>query len=688
MMKFFRKHNRKLLAIFMALLLVVWLGGSALQAMFMPDRSKQVVATCRYGDIRVADQQAAEYSTSLLTQMRVPWSTPFGGRGDPLTVMDWVLLTREARDAGVMPTGGELDTLLPASLQNAIKQVAYDRDVKPDRIRAAFAEFFAVQQLQSLAASALVPSEAELRVAARNAYERVKIDAVALSANTFKDDQTEFSDAEVQEQFNAYRDSEPVPDTLTFGYYQQPRVKIEYIRIDPARIEENLRVSEDELERRARDFWRENRDNAVFRRPPTTQPADEATTQPVDEPTTQPAGEATTQPAQPESEFSESYTEARPAAHQAVRARLAAQVTENLTAWLGQQLAEVFFEADVGPNGYKVAPDEVKQAGYLQEIIQHAPSRIAYPEAVEIKTTDWFSAADAAEWQREPDATKVPGIGKARVQLSSTQSFRLAQLAFAVEGLAEIPTGGGHADEAREVYVAPYQFSPHALRGLNDELYLFRVVGVEAAHSPASVDLVRDKVIADLRLKSGFEQARAALEALKAQVEQGKTLADAWEGQEDLKAKVKEVRSDGLFENIKFAHRQLNAPPGFNYTWAGRLGKVDYKFVDDCFAVGNQPGEGPKLAIIEQPDSARVVLVQWLEVEPMTADQYNRERDRILMTLLRRRYADFNDTWTSSEQIHARTEFKWAGARKRAGAEEEEEAPATEEEAGGDQSDA
>ena len=30
MMKFFRKHMKELLAVFMALLLVVWLGGSAL----------------------------------------------------------------------------------------------------------------------------------------------------------------------------------------------------------------------------------------------------------------------------------------------------------------------------------------------------------------------------------------------------------------------------------------------------------------------------------------------------------------------------------------------------------------------------------------------------------------------------------------------------------------------------------
>ena len=99
MMKFFRKHHKKLLAVFMVLLMIVFLGGSALDSLLRPSGDR-VVATCNAGDISYSDHRVAEARTRILSMMGLPWEQPFSGMAEPLTTLDWILLTREAKLLG------------------------------------------------------------------------------------------------------------------------------------------------------------------------------------------------------------------------------------------------------------------------------------------------------------------------------------------------------------------------------------------------------------------------------------------------------------------------------------------------------------------------------------------------------------------------------------------------------------
>ena len=65
MMKFFRKYNKALLAVFMVLLMVVFLGGSALNTLLSPSGDR-VVATSAVGTISFLDQRMAEDTRSIL----------------------------------------------------------------------------------------------------------------------------------------------------------------------------------------------------------------------------------------------------------------------------------------------------------------------------------------------------------------------------------------------------------------------------------------------------------------------------------------------------------------------------------------------------------------------------------------------------------------------------------------------
>ncbi|MCH7597015.1 MAG: hypothetical protein IID35_10695, partial [Planctomycetes bacterium] len=99
MMKFFRKHNKTLLAIFMSGLMIVFIGGSALQG-FLTPQSDQVIATSIFGDISLLDQQEAKRVTDILDQVGQDWSRPISGASEPLQTMEWILLAREAERTG------------------------------------------------------------------------------------------------------------------------------------------------------------------------------------------------------------------------------------------------------------------------------------------------------------------------------------------------------------------------------------------------------------------------------------------------------------------------------------------------------------------------------------------------------------------------------------------------------------
>ena len=108
MMKFFRKHNKKLLAVFMVLLMVVFVGGSALTYIATPSLDRKV-ANSKYGPITELDIAIAKQTTTLLTnsgyvfdgkQPMVNLRQGAPVTNTPLTLKDWVLLVREAEALG------------------------------------------------------------------------------------------------------------------------------------------------------------------------------------------------------------------------------------------------------------------------------------------------------------------------------------------------------------------------------------------------------------------------------------------------------------------------------------------------------------------------------------------------------------------------------------------------------------
>ena len=163
LMKFFRKHNKQLLAIFMAGLMIVFIGGSALQGLMTP-KTNPVVANSKYGPVTLVDQQSANDQTNLLEMMGLDWRRPVPGGGKPLEAVDWILLRREAHalGAGVSPAAVRASATDEAFFDR-VNNVAQRLRIKPDVIHAAMADFQSVQQAAMSVAGSTVPSEAEIR---------------------------------------------------------------------------------------------------------------------------------------------------------------------------------------------------------------------------------------------------------------------------------------------------------------------------------------------------------------------------------------------------------------------------------------------------------------------------------------------------------------------------------------------
>ena len=316
MMKFFRKHNKKMLAVFMALLLVVWLGGSALSKLVQPEGNKRVIADSRFGELRELDRLQANNVTELLGSMRIEWdgwqtASGYVLRGPkPLSVYEWMLLTREAERMGVRVSPDDAaETLNRRGLTTDVVNTISARIRRaPEDLYAAMAQYLSVQKAMDIVQQSSRLSEARLRLAARDSFEKIKVDLVAFKADQLVDAEAPPDESELASLFEEYRE-EHRGQGMNFGYYQDARVRAQYIKVDLEKVKEGLRVGDTVLERRAREYWKEHKDDPAFRRPP--EPETKPAVEPA-EPETEPAAEGDSDTPDPTAEPDDADAEGSP----------------------------------------------------------------------------------------------------------------------------------------------------------------------------------------------------------------------------------------------------------------------------------------------------------------------------------------------------------------------------------------
>lgn len=645
MMRFFRKYTRECMAVLMVLLMIVFIGGSALEGLLMQDTGGTVAFNSRLGDITHADQQAAKSTTDLLSSLGVNWSQPlFGSGAEPLNVMDWILLQREAKRLGVEANLSSVQRMVQqqTGLQTRIPQIAWTHQIQERQIHEALRQFATIQEVAAAVAGAAMVSEAEVRQAAYDALDRVDINVVELPADVFlttEGEGQEFTDEQIAAQFEQYKDDVP-GGGVEFGYYIEPQIRIEYIRIDRDKIAEQLRVNPATLERDARKYYDERKNaDPLFRAPEEEKTAEDSAE------SAEP--ESAEEPEKPKTPRILEWEEAKEKAIQRVREARAGEAAGRMANWLSTRLADAWYAMGMDEDGYRKRPSGVEAEGYLEQIIKEIPGTIAYPDAVTVHTTGYFQQSEAAD---------VDGIGSAHVFGQAGSWHTLASLAFNVQGILEIDPTDRAAPVSR---LALYETCPTALRDAEGDHYLFRVVETRGAHVAASVDEVRQRVAEDLKLKAAYDAALAAGQKLLASVgEQG--LKAAFDADEALTS-LPQTESG---KSVRFFEPQPCPRLPEDMAASGRVGDtrlvqgwayVPAWFVDRLFALA---ASGRKHELIEIPEHAKVVVVELVERLVPREDGFAAMRDRLTMRMTAMRYQTALTNWLDPTNIEARNSLK------------------------------
>jgi hypothetical protein len=211
-------------------------------------------------------------------------------------------------------------------------------------------------------------------------------------------------------------------------------------------------------------------------------------------------------------------------------------------------------------------------------------------------------------------------------------------------------------------YLALHQTGPFPLSDpRNGNVYVYRVVEVRPGGPAESVEQVRDEVIADLRLLQGFEKAKARAESLRSCCLASEPLKDAYEADPELAAfrETGEGTKTGFFEPPAFS-RVGQAPawkgrPADGAFVGGGLGKLSNQTIDAIFELADS---GDKLAVLELPERAAVMTVEWVETVPAQEEEFAGQRKTLSTQLSDGRFREFLNDWFDPKNIRARNGFE------------------------------
>jgi hypothetical protein len=541
------------------------------------------------------------------------------------------MLTREAEKLGFAPSTIYIESLLRSQgVLEEVERSARLQRLRPEHFYHAISQYLMVREAAISIAFANRPSEAAIRNAAEAALDKVRIEAVVIPATAFLDEDMQFTEEELAEHVDKYRDKDP-EGGLQFGYRVPPSVRIEYVRIDRDHIAANLRVGESTLEREAQEYYESNRTtDPVFRRP-----GQEQVEGPVDENA-------------PKSEYF-TWEETRSLVMSKVRNKRADQAAKAIANYILQQATDPWAYSKRGEDGYRLKPEGVDAPGYLREIVENMPDKIAYRDGVTLSTTGFFTASKAMA---------LPEIGQARVPTQS-RFLNLGSLAFKCQGVAEFPKKGDTSD-----YVALYEPCRYVLRNTgNGDLFVFRVVETRDAHPAESVDEVREEAERDLRILRGYERALSKGRQLMAQVRTVGGLEAAFEGDEEL-TKMREERNF-VAQTLKYVEPEPFAR--MSQSAAARLEKLPLQRVPE---IGSLPmgiveriftleDATDPLALFEWKEQSKVLVVQWRESIPGREDEFESIREELVQSMLDDRRRTALMEWLDPKQIQARTSLKY-----------------------------
>jgi hypothetical protein len=625
MMKFFRKYNKQLLAIFMALLLIVWLGGSALTELIRSrgDYGKTPQGTAYGKTITLKDMQPSFLETETLEQImgRPLWQYPWAFvvqtlgmnmqqagaiRQMPLSKDEWYMLDTAARKAHVQITPEALESfkaksMITPEVSNVIRQRTHKTQEELDEALTSFAR---VQEAAVQAAQAVKVSEADINEMVRRTGEKARIEAVAIEAKSFYDKNYQPTPQEIQAQFDKYKNITSQPSSP--GYELPAAAQIEYIEIDSDALAQRQKVDDQE----AYAYWKEH--SSEFTKPTSTRPTTSSA------PASQPKPYTSFSEASPKVIAKLKKEKAQNEAQRIIAPEMIAKLAEPWAALTTTR-----------PSDAKTAPDRQKAADLYPKLIEQFQAK--YPGAFKYKRLDLIE---------EPALAKEP-VGAATALPNSEQETTVAQAAFMVPGLDT----RNESPQSQRFFRGLYETASEPFAGSSGNVYIIRTVAIRPKQAPSDLSTVRERIVEDLRNARAFEEAQKAAQKLFEAAKQ-KGLQAALDGDPALKARL---GPDPLKKPEPFAQmmmRYFGAP-----LKSPELG-------DKIFALAGKTTTQPiKVTMVEDKAQKRFLIGQLEEIMPVTREEYQQMRTRALQYIETQHRMDVLREWFDPAQIRARVQW-------------------------------
>lgn len=630
MTKFFRRHSRIFLLLFMAVLMVVFVIG---QAVGRSGRGGQMadaeIGTAHGEPVRQSDLRtaSADFEIASMMGMLPRGLGPLHYLADQndlaLTVH---LLSREAHDLGISVSQAQIMQLLK---QNGIQDAQFDAvreryKISRDGLLASLSRTMAIGVLfrTQLEAALAVPLP-QLELAYRDRAQRASVKVSVIDAEAFLDQVDPPTEEQLQAQFEAGKDRETkhTPEATEYGYRLPDRIKLEYLTVDPTQIEDLVMIREVDAKR----FYEVNK--SKYKK----QVAGPAGVDTANTPTVQ-----------------ETYEEARDQVREAVRSLEAIKEAQRLINSIQAEARREWTAAS-------------KKGAEPAESFEALASRFSTQYQVKWQTTGWIERSDFMT---------VPVLGTASFS-DEGKRVQASTMAFDVEGLATDETDETaktlKVNEPSPVFVT-YRINATG-HSQPYQAVVFRVTGVKPAAPPDSLDEVRDKVTEDVMMQEAFDKAgneakaladTARTEGLDQAVEQDEQLrkvmatADASkdENKTDTQPARQASRTGYLAKLLPFA------PPSFGRSPIPIHGIHSQLLTDKIFDPQTaKSADGHHVVVVPAADKHAWIVAELLDVKPMYAGEFDKVRGTIEQRTQQMNASTFQYEWCNPDNVKKRADY-------------------------------
>ncbi len=644
MNKLVKKHQKKLLAVFTAGLMVIFVMSSA--SSFNSGPSDPVVATI--GDEKIHAQE--QYDSRRLWErlQKIPIANLPSARADQMVSAasilgqdavelinrepeSFLLLQKEAQRMGLIASRDGVEELMKN--QRALSDTSPVEQVL--ETRQAFTALLLVKAGYERAISVMKTPTPQKKYDAAMMGQSLKVNLITYDSNEFKSALPAPSAVELKTQFDKYanelaeRPSESNP--FGFGYKYPDRVMLEYLSVRRTELHDAVKKSKSdadwELEAR-KQYLRYASDYPTSR--PSAAPLAASTTAPSTLPTTRPLAFADYR----DQIVNQLQSAAEDQMLDGVRKKIASTMAGDWAA----------YKQAVNPT---TKPTTQPAAGPMSSIgVPYGSAEYMPTLALVIKQGFKFVPQVLRfnrDWQTEKDLAGLPGIGSAELEFDYRQQTRpltFPQYAtLLLDAMGHVPSSRDPAPTLSILSPAP---------GLEDEsrnVHFFRITAVDPAHAATDMKPFAAQVEADYKSAAATAQAKSAAEKiLPIALSSGLDAAAVSTGRKVLT--IERITSQGVSPT-----KDLTLKPESERTLA--------KAALDLLKKGPEIVAGKAVAVVELPRDGKAMVISIAEAAPVwpaeMAYQFEAYFASQTTGVLER---SFRESWYTAAEVEKRLQYK------------------------------